>query len=51
LPRLVKAAVVKVTEMDDAMAHPIVSTAGLLINEKARPLGHLRCRLEIVAWL
>ncbi|NWG15297.1 MAG: TM0996/MTH895 family glutaredoxin-like protein [Chloroflexi bacterium] len=40
----------KVTEMDDIMAYSILSTPGLVINEKVVSAGRIPKREQIVDW-
>jgi small redox-active disulfide protein 2 len=40
----------KVTEMDDIMAYSILSTPGLVINEKVVSAGRIPKRQQIVDW-
>jgi len=47
----VEAAIVHVTDMQQIIAYPIVSTPGLVINEELKSSGRLPRREEIVAWL
>lgn len=41
----------KVTDIAAIMAYPIVSTPGLVINEKLVCAGRLPTKEEIIAWL
>lgn len=45
------AQVIKVTEMKDIMAYPILSTPGLVINEKVVSSGRVPKKAEVVTWL
>jgi small redox-active disulfide protein 2 len=47
----VEAKVLHVTNMNDIMAYPIVSTPGLVINEELKSSGRLPRKEEIVTWL
>ena len=47
----VQANVVHVTDMQAIMAYPIVSTPGLVIDEKVVSSGRLPAKSEIVSWL
>ncbi|MFH1086155.1 MAG: thioredoxin family protein [Chloroflexota bacterium] len=47
----VEATIVHVTNMQQIMAYPIVSTPGLVINEELKSSGRLPRKEEIVAWL
>jgi small redox-active disulfide protein 2 len=47
----IEANVVHVTNMDQIMAYPILSTPGLVINEELKSSGRLPRKEEIVAWL
>lgn len=47
----VEANITKVTNMDDIMAYPILSTPGLVINGELKSSGRLPRKEEIVAWL
>jgi len=47
----VEAKILHVTNIDDIMAYPIMSTPGLVINEQLKSSGRLPRREEIVAWL
>ena len=41
----------KVTNLDDIMKWPIISTPGLVINSKVVSSGRIPSETEIVAWL
>lgn len=43
--------IVKVTEMDEIMKYPILSTPGLVVNEKLVSSGRIPTRAEISEWL
>ena len=45
-----EAAILHVTKMDEIMAYPILSTPGLVANEKHKSSGRLPRKQEIVAW-
>ena len=47
----VEATILHVTNMNDIMAYPILSTPGLVINEELKSSGRLPRKEEIVAWL
>jgi len=47
----IEATVTKVTDIDAIMAYPIVSTPGLVINDKVKASGRLARKAEIVGWL
>jgi small redox-active disulfide protein 2 len=47
----VEATVVHVTEMDEIMAYPILSTPGLVIDEELKSSGRLPRKEEVVAWI
>jgi len=47
----VEATFVKVTDIDNIMAYPIVSTPGLVIDVEVVSSGRLLRREEIVAWM
>ena len=47
----VEATLLHVTNMEQIMAYPIMSTPGLVINEELKSSGHLPRKEEIVAWL
>lgn len=46
----IEAQIVYVTKMDEIMAYPILSTPGLVANEKHKSSGRLPRKQEIVAW-
>lgn len=41
---------IKVTDMDDIMAYSLLSTPGLVINEKVVSAGRIPKRQQIVDW-
>jgi len=47
----VQANVIKVTEYPDIMAYNIMSTPGLVINEKVVSTGRIPTSAEITTWL
>lgn len=47
----INATFTKVASMNDIMAYPIVSTPGLVINEKVKSSGRLPRKDEVVAWM
>jgi small redox-active disulfide protein 2 len=47
----VKATVTKVTDWDGIMAYDIVSTPGLVINEKVVSSGRIPSRAEVTTWV
>ena len=47
----VEADVIKVTDYNDIMKYPIVSTPGLVINEKLVSAGRIPGEAEISTWL
>lgn len=47
----VEAAVEKVTTMDGIMHYAILSTPGLVINEKVVSSGRIPSKAEVAAWL
>jgi len=47
----IEATVTKVTDIDAIMAYPIVSTPGLVINDKVKASGRLPRKAEVVGWL
>ena len=47
----VKAEVIKVTNHDDIFKYPILSTPGLVINEKLVSAGRIPSEAEITTWL
>ena len=47
----VDATVIKVSELQDIMSYPIVSTPALVIDDQVRSSGRIPRKEEIVAWL
>ncbi|RPJ55714.1 MAG: thioredoxin family protein [Dehalococcoidia bacterium] len=47
----IEAQFVKVTDMQSIMSYSILSTPGLVINEKVKSSGRIPRREEIAAWL
>ena len=47
----VEATIEHVTEMDQIMAYPILSTPGLVINGEVKSSGRLPRKEEVVSWL
>jgi small redox-active disulfide protein 2 len=47
----VAAVFIKVTDIDAIMAYPIMSTPGLVLNEKLVSSGRLPRKEEIVSWI
>ena len=47
----VQATITHVTNMQQIMAYPIMSTPGLVINEQLRSSGRLPRKEEIIAWI
>lgn len=47
----VEAVITKVTDVHAIMSYQIMSTPGLVINEKVKSAGRLPRKEEIIAWL
>ena len=47
----VQAKITKVTEMNEILEYPILSTPGLVIDEQLKSSGRLPAKAEIIAWL
>ena len=47
----VKAEIIKVTEYPDIMAYDIMSTPGLVINEKVVSYGRIPSSAEVTTWI
>ncbi len=47
----IEAQIVKVTEYPDIMKYPIMSTPGLVINEKLVSSGRIPTPAEVTTWL
>ncbi len=46
-----EAQLLKVTELDQIMAYPILSTPGLVINERLVCSGRIPAEAEVMTWL
>ena len=47
----VEATLTKVTQMNEIMEYPIVSTPGLVIDDELKASGRIPRKKEVVAWL
>ncbi|MEN8242577.1 MAG: thioredoxin family protein [Chloroflexota bacterium] len=47
----IEAEVLKVTEYDQIIAHGVISTPGLVINEKVVSSGKVPTSAEVISWL